>query len=37
EYAVSAATGNLSRIVWTDAQIGSDRRSGTDDGKAFFL
>ncbi|ELS43112.1 T6SS effector BTH_I2691 family protein [Pseudomonas syringae] len=37
EYAVSAATGNLSRIVWTDAQIGSDRRSGTDDGKPFLL
>ncbi|PBP78237.1 T6SS effector BTH_I2691 family protein [Pseudomonas syringae] len=37
EYVVSAATGNLSRIVWTDAQIGSDRRSGTDDGKPFLL
>ncbi|MEX5529738.1 toxin VasX [Pseudomonas syringae] len=37
EYAVSAASGNLSRIVWTDAQIGSDRRSGTDDGKPFLL
>ncbi|MEX5528679.1 T6SS effector BTH_I2691 family protein [Pseudomonas syringae] len=37
EYVVSAATGNLSRIVWTDAQIGSDWRSGTDDGKPFLL
>ncbi|MEX5617310.1 toxin VasX, partial [Pseudomonas syringae] len=26
EYAVSAATGNLSRIVWTDAQLGSDAK-----------
>ncbi|MBI6743079.1 toxin VasX, partial [Pseudomonas syringae] len=37
EYAVSAATGNLSRIIWTDAPIGSDRRSGADDGKPFLL
>ncbi len=37
EYAVSAASGNLSRIIWTDAQLGSDRRSGTDDGKPFLL
>ncbi|MCK9706725.1 toxin VasX, partial [Pseudomonas syringae] len=37
EYVVSAATGNLSRIVWTDAQLGSDRRSGADDGKPFLL
>ncbi|RXT86017.1 hypothetical protein B1F72_08500, partial [Pseudomonas syringae] len=37
EYAVSAATGNLSRIVWTDTQLGSDRRSGADDGKPFLL
>ncbi|MEX5498732.1 toxin VasX [Pseudomonas syringae] len=37
EYVVSAATGNLSRIVWADAQLGSDRRSGADDGKPFLL
>ncbi|TFZ38780.1 hypothetical protein EWW49_05825 [Pseudomonas syringae] len=37
EYAVSAATGNLSRIVWADTQLGSDRRSGADDGKPFLL
>ncbi|MCF5384739.1 hypothetical protein GIW05_15065, partial [Pseudomonas syringae] len=37
EYAVSAATGNLSRIVWTDAQLGSDQRSGGSDGKPFLL
>ncbi|WP_318654643.1 toxin VasX, partial [Pseudomonas sp. P135] len=37
EYAVSAATGNLSRIVWTDAQLGSDQRSGGSDAKPFLL
>ncbi|MBI6718996.1 toxin VasX [Pseudomonas syringae] len=37
EYVSSAANGHLSRIIWTDAQIGSDRRSGTDDGKPFLL
>ncbi|KEZ71122.1 hypothetical protein C1E_0200585, partial [Pseudomonas amygdali pv. tabaci str. ATCC 11528] len=28
EYVASANNGHLSRIVWTDAQIGSDQRSG---------
>ncbi|NAO54473.1 toxin VasX [Pseudomonas syringae] len=37
EYAVSAATGNLSRIIWTDAQLGSDQRSGSSDAKPFLL
>ncbi|MFA0930542.1 toxin VasX [Pseudomonas syringae] len=37
EYVSSAANGHLSRIVWTDAQIGSDRRSGADDGKPFLF
>ncbi|PBQ14821.1 hypothetical protein CCL09_20640, partial [Pseudomonas congelans] len=37
EYVSSAANGHLSRIIWTDAQIGSDRRSGADDGKPFLL
>ncbi|PIO92440.1 hypothetical protein CBI55_18845 [Pseudomonas syringae] len=37
EYAVSAASGNLSRIVWTDAQLGSDQRSGGSDAKPFLL
>ncbi|POR69172.1 T6SS effector BTH_I2691 family protein [Pseudomonas syringae] len=37
EYVSSAANGYLSRIIWTDAQIGSDRRSGADDGKPFLL
>ncbi|WP_409077472.1 toxin VasX, partial [Pseudomonas syringae] len=37
EYFSSAANGHLSRIIWTDAQIGSDRRSGADDGKPFLL
>ncbi|MCH5519620.1 toxin VasX [Pseudomonas syringae] len=37
EYAVSAATGNLSRIVWTDAQLGSNQRSGGSDAKPFLL
>ncbi|MCF5032983.1 toxin VasX, partial [Pseudomonas syringae] len=37
EYAVSAATGNLSRIVWADAQLGSDQRSGGSDAKPFLL
>ncbi|WP_116894198.1 toxin VasX, partial [Pseudomonas syringae] len=37
EYAVSAASGNLSRIVWTDAQLGSDQRSGSSDAKPFLL
>ncbi|PIO92957.1 hypothetical protein CBI55_15545 [Pseudomonas syringae] len=37
EYAVSAATGNLSRTVWTDAQLGSDQRSGGSDAKPFLL
>ncbi|MBI6787948.1 hypothetical protein YA0059_19825 [Pseudomonas syringae] len=37
EYAVSAASGNLSRIIWTDAQLGSDQRSGGSDAKPFLL
>ncbi|MBI6782117.1 T6SS effector BTH_I2691 family protein, partial [Pseudomonas syringae] len=37
EYAVSAASGNLSRIVWTDAQLGSNQRSGGSDAKPFLL
>ncbi|WP_440064693.1 toxin VasX [Pseudomonas syringae] len=37
EYAVSAASGNLSRIIWTDAQLGSDQRSGSSDAKPFLL
>ncbi|WP_214346938.1 toxin VasX [Pseudomonas congelans] len=37
EYVSSSANGHLSRIIWTDAQIGSDRRSGADDGKPFLL
>ncbi|WP_122572311.1 toxin VasX [Pseudomonas viridiflava] len=37
EYAVSAASGNLSHIVWTDAQLGSDQRSGGSDAKPFLL
>lgn len=37
EYAVSAADGHLSRIVWNDAQVGSDQRSGGTDGKPFLL
>ncbi|MCA5970755.1 MULTISPECIES: T6SS effector BTH_I2691 family protein [Pseudomonas] len=37
EYLSSAANGHLSRIIWTDAQIGSDRRSSADDGKPFLL
>ncbi|MDU8339454.1 toxin VasX, partial [Pseudomonas syringae pv. actinidiae] len=37
EYVVSANNGHLSRIVWTDAQIGSDQRSGASDGKPFLL
>ncbi len=37
EYVASANNGHLSRIVWTDAQIGSDQRSGASDGKPFLL
>ncbi|AHG40721.1 membrane protein [Pseudomonas syringae CC1557] len=37
EYAVSAADGHLSKIVWSDAQVGSDQRSGGTDGKPFLL
>uniref|UniRef100_UPI0004647ECD toxin VasX n=1 Tax=Pseudomonas syringae TaxID=317 RepID=UPI0004647ECD len=37
EYAVSAADGHLSKIVWSDAQVGSDQRSGATDGKPFLL
>ncbi|MDU8541577.1 toxin VasX [Pseudomonas syringae group sp. J248-6] len=37
EYVASANNGHLSRIVWTDAQIGSDKRSGASDGKPFLL
>ncbi|WP_345940369.1 toxin VasX, partial [Pseudomonas syringae] len=37
EYVSSAADGHLSRIIWADAQIGSNRRSGADDGKPFLL
>ncbi|WP_319804763.1 toxin VasX, partial [Pseudomonas syringae] len=37
EYVASANNGHLSRIVWTDAQIGSDQRIGTSDGEPFLL
>ncbi|MCI3943200.1 membrane protein [Pseudomonas syringae] len=37
EYAVSASDGHLSRIVWTDAQIGSDQRTGASEGHPFLL
>ncbi|AAY38534.1 toxin VasX [Pseudomonas syringae] len=37
EYVSSAADGHLSRIIWTDAQIGSDQRSGGSDAKPFLL
>ncbi|RMN77926.1 Membrane protein, partial [Pseudomonas cannabina] len=37
EYAASAIDGHLSRIVWTDAHIGSDQRNGTGDGQPFLL
>ncbi|KPW78720.1 putative Membrane protein [Pseudomonas syringae pv. cerasicola] len=37
EYVASANNGHLSRIVWTDAQIGRDQRSGASDGKPFLL
>ncbi|WP_327194452.1 toxin VasX, partial [Pseudomonas syringae] len=37
EYFSSAANGHLSRIIWTDAQIGSDQRSGGSDAKPFLL
>ncbi|MCI3945320.1 hypothetical protein K0038_02359 [Pseudomonas syringae] len=37
EYAVSASDGHLSRIVWTDAQIGSDQRTGASEGQPFLL
>ncbi|MBM0137641.1 toxin VasX, partial [Pseudomonas cannabina] len=37
EYAASAIDGHLSRIVWTDAHIGSDQRNGASDGQPFLL
>ncbi|MCJ2371075.1 toxin VasX [Pseudomonas sp. RGM 3321] len=37
EYVASANNGHLNRIVWTDAQIGSDQRIGPSDGKPFLL
>ncbi|RMS88057.1 hypothetical protein ALP57_03409 [Pseudomonas coronafaciens pv. oryzae] len=37
EYAVSALSGQLSRIVWAEAQIGNDQRNGASDGKPFLF
>ncbi|MBW8021711.1 hypothetical protein E0H95_11505, partial [Pseudomonas syringae pv. tomato] len=37
EYAASASDGHLSRIVWTDAHIGNDQRSGAGEGQPFVL
>ncbi|MGN2385088.1 toxin VasX [Pseudomonas syringae] len=37
EYAASASDGHLSRIVWSDAHIGNDQRTGADEGQPFLL
>lgn len=37
EYVVTTPDANLARIVWTDAQIGKDSRSGATDAKRCLL
>lgn len=37
EYAVNATDATLARIVWTDAQLGQDARSGAADPKPYLL
>lgn len=37
EYAVSSTDATLARIVWTDAHLGTDQRSGGTDPKPYLL